>query len=38
MTETRPRKTGSKPIESMTFDEIDQQILTLLQEDSDTPI
>jgi Lrp/AsnC family transcriptional regulator len=38
MTATRPRKTGSKPIESMTFDEIDQHILALLQEDSDTPI
>ncbi|WP_226553753.1 Lrp/AsnC family transcriptional regulator [Celeribacter naphthalenivorans] len=38
MTEPRPRKTGSKPIESMTFDETDQRILEILQQDSDTPI
>ncbi|MCL4122380.1 UNVERIFIED_CONTAM: hypothetical protein GTU68_019849 [Idotea baltica] len=38
MTEPRPRKTGSKPIESITFDDIDRQILNILQEDSDTPV
>ncbi|MDF1803097.1 Lrp/AsnC family transcriptional regulator [Thalassovita sp.] len=38
MTETRPRKTGTKPIESMTFDETDRRILEILQEDSDTPV
>lgn len=38
MTEARPRKTGSKPIESMTFDETDRLILEILQKDSDTPI
>ena len=38
MSEPKPRKTGSKPAESLTFDEIDQRILDLLQEDSDTPI
>ncbi|WP_460275301.1 Lrp/AsnC family transcriptional regulator [Celeribacter sp. ULVN23_4] len=38
MTEARPRKTGSKPIESITFDEIDQRILEILQNDSETPM
>ncbi|QRF65810.1 Lrp/AsnC family transcriptional regulator [Ponticoccus alexandrii] len=38
MTEARPRKTGSKPIESITFDETDRLILEMLQKDSDTPI
>ncbi|GHH02273.1 Lrp/AsnC family transcriptional regulator [Pseudodonghicola xiamenensis] len=38
MTETKPRKTGTKPAESITFDEIDQRILELLQQDSDTPM
>lgn len=38
MTKSRPRKTGSKPAESITFDEIDQRILEMLQKDSDTPI
>ncbi|MBU2961619.1 Lrp/AsnC family transcriptional regulator [Citreicella sp. C3M06] len=38
MTEMRRRKTGSKPIESITFDETDRRILEILQEDSDTPI
>ncbi|PZX13183.1 Lrp/AsnC family transcriptional regulator [Celeribacter halophilus] len=38
MTEPRPRKTGSKPIESITFDETDRRILEILQRDSDTPI
>lgn len=39
MTEPRPpRKTGSKPVESITFDEIDQKILAFLQEDCDTPM
>ncbi|CUH64836.1 Leucine-responsive regulatory protein [Thalassovita gelatinovora] len=38
MTEPRPRKTGSKPIATMTFDETDQRILEILQHDSDTPI
>ncbi|MGH1356625.1 MAG: Lrp/AsnC family transcriptional regulator [Thalassovita sp.] len=38
MTETRPRKTGSKPADSLTFDEIDQNILDILQRDSDTPV
>lgn len=38
MSAPRPRKTGSKPIESITFDEIDQRILEMLQADSDTPI
>lgn len=34
----KPRKTGSKPIESLTFDHIDQKILAILQIDSDTPV
>jgi len=38
MTESRPRKTGTKPIESMTFDETDRRILEILQHDSDTPV
>ncbi|GAA6201498.1 Lrp/AsnC family transcriptional regulator [Aquicoccus sp. SU-CL01552] len=38
MTEPRRRKTGSKPIESITFDEIDRRILEILQNDSDTPV
>lgn len=38
MSEPRPRKTGSKPIESITFDETDQRILAILQEDCETPI
>ena len=38
MTERRPRKTGSKPIESISFDDIDRRILDMLQEDSDTPM
>ncbi|GHF45410.1 Lrp/AsnC family transcriptional regulator [Seohaeicola zhoushanensis] len=38
MSDPKPRKTGSKPIESITFDEIDQRILEMLQADSDTPI
>lgn len=38
MTKARPRKTGSKPIASITFDEIDRRILEMLQKDSDTPI
>lgn len=38
MTEPRPRKTGSKPVESITFDETDQRILEMLQQDSDTPV
>lgn len=38
MSEPRARKTGSKPIESITFDEIDQRILEMLQQDSDTSI
>lgn len=32
------RKTGIKPIDTITFDEIDQKILGLLQQDSDTPV
>lgn len=38
MSTTKPRKTGSKPVETITFDEIDRQILEILQHDSDTPI
>lgn len=38
MTEARARKTGSKPIESITFDAIDKQILDILQEDSEIPV
>ncbi|MCC0022554.1 MAG: Lrp/AsnC family transcriptional regulator [Nitratireductor sp.] len=38
MSETKPRKTGTKPAESITFDEIDQVILQMLQQDSDTPV
>ena len=38
MTETRPRKTGTKPAETITFDEIDQKILAMLQEDSDVAV
>lgn len=38
MSEPRPRRTGTKPAESITFDEIDQQILDMLQHDSDTPV
>lgn len=38
MTEARPRRTGSKPIESITFDEIDRRILDILQKDSETPV
>ncbi|MDK3018837.1 Lrp/AsnC family transcriptional regulator [Pseudodonghicola flavimaris] len=38
MTDPKPRKTGSKPAESITFDEIDQRILDMLQQDSDTPV
>lgn len=34
----KPRKTGTKSAESITFDEIDQQILDILQRDSDTVI
>lgn len=37
MTE-KPRKTGTKPADSLTFDEIDQKILDILQNDSDTVI
>jgi len=32
------RKTGSKPIDKITFDEIDQKILNILQEDADTVV
>lgn len=32
------RKTGSKPIDKITFDEIDQKILDILQHDSDTVV
>jgi Lrp/AsnC family transcriptional regulator len=32
------RKTGIKPRESITFDEIDQKILDILQNDSDTSV
>ena len=35
---TGRRKTGTKPIETLTFDEIDQKILDLLQHDSDTSV
>tara|TARA_R110002124_G_scaffold231103_2_gene396300 strand:+ start:196 stop:705 length:510 start_codon:yes stop_codon:yes gene_type:complete len=35
---TGRRKTGIKPIETLTFDEIDQKILDLLQHDSDTSV
>lgn len=35
---TGKRKTGVKPIETITFDEIDQKILDFLQHDSDTSI
>lgn len=38
MTDAKPRKTGSKPVASITFDETDQRILELLQQDSDTPV
>lgn len=38
MTEPRQRKTGSKPIESITFDDIDRKILEILQDDSETPV
>ena len=38
MTDAKPRKTGSKPVASITFDETDQRILELLQHDSDTPV
>ncbi|MEZ5713813.1 MAG: Lrp/AsnC family transcriptional regulator [Paracoccaceae bacterium] len=34
----RPRRTGSKPAESLTFDEIDQKILDILQRDADTVV
>lgn len=34
----KPRRTGSKPVETLTFDETDQRILAILQEDCDTPI
>lgn len=32
------RRTGSKPAETLTFDEIDQRILEILQQDCETPI
>ncbi|MBL3702757.1 winged helix-turn-helix transcriptional regulator [Sulfitobacter sp. BDSS02] len=38
MSNGKLRKTGSKPVESLSFDEIDQQILDILQNDSDTVI
>ncbi|MEP2639848.1 Lrp/AsnC family transcriptional regulator [Roseobacter sp.] len=38
MTDQRPRKTGTKPIESITFDATDRRILEILQHDSDTPM
>lgn len=38
MNAPKPRKTGSKPIETITFDVIDQQILEILQHDCDTPV
>lgn len=34
----KPRKTGTKSVETLTFDEIDQKILDILQDDSDTVI
>ncbi|WP_417718983.1 Lrp/AsnC family transcriptional regulator [Salipiger sp.] len=34
----KPRKTGIKPADTITFDETDQRILAMLQEDSDTPV
>ena len=38
MSGAKGRKTGTKPAESLSFDEIDQKILDILQEDSDTVI
>ncbi|MBY6092296.1 MULTISPECIES: Lrp/AsnC family transcriptional regulator [Rhodobacterales] len=38
MTTPKRRKTGTKPVESITFDETDQRILAILQQDSDTPV
>lgn len=38
MTAQKPRKTGTKPAETITFDETDQRILEILQQDSDTPV
>lgn len=34
----KPRRTGTKPAETITFDDIDQRILGILQQDSDTPL
>ncbi len=34
----KQRRTGTKPIDTITFDEIDRQILDILQRDSDTVI
>ncbi len=34
----RPRRTGIKPAVSLTFDETDQKILDILQEDADTVV
>lgn len=38
MTTQKIRKTGIKPIETITFDETDRRILAILQQDADTPI
>lgn len=38
MTQKSPRKPKGKPAENLTFDAIDQQILDILQHDSDTPV
>ncbi|MGJ8547637.1 MAG: Lrp/AsnC family transcriptional regulator [Sulfitobacter sp.] len=35
---TKARKTGSKSVDTLTFDEIDQKILNILQHDSDTTV
>lgn len=34
----RPRRTGTKPADTLTFDEIDQKILDILQRDADTVV
>lgn len=34
----KARKTGSKPVNKITFDEIDRKILDILQHDSDTAV
>ncbi|EPX78594.1 Lrp/AsnC family transcriptional regulator [Litoreibacter arenae] len=38
MSAPKPRRTGAKPAEHMSFDALDRRILNIIQDNSDTPV